>query len=392
MEKKMTSGEIARKVGISQKAIRLYDEKGLLKPVDYSEGNYRLYDVKSILVLEKIIALKHIGFTLEEIYENLIIGNDQDIVEALNEQLEIMEEKKRKLERDMECIRGIIARSNGQPDWDGVAEIAKAILQDQEADENHYHALNHSYIKKDWYVRIYELLNLESNKNVLDLGCGFGKLWRNSWEEIPTGTVVTGVDLHGSWADDFDKFISENKDKLSKDSDIAIVWEDIECKETWENLNKKKYELVIANYLFDFIKDLDVLLERIVNSMTTGGVLLCNGYHANDVHEFWKNVFDELKLKKDFIVKKIKGDEVVQKEFESKLARKFAGVHKVSLNNDMTYDDENQVFEVLCNTYPESAKYLNENKGVLEKYFADTISEHGEYIVKNQAYFYKCEK
>lgn len=30
MDKKMTSEEIAKKVGISQKAVRLYDEKGLL--------------------------------------------------------------------------------------------------------------------------------------------------------------------------------------------------------------------------------------------------------------------------------------------------------------------------------------------------------------------------
>ena len=67
----MTSGEIAKKVGISQKAVRLYDEKGLLKPSDYSEGNYRLYDKEAILVLEKIIALKHIGFTLEEIYDKV---------------------------------------------------------------------------------------------------------------------------------------------------------------------------------------------------------------------------------------------------------------------------------------------------------------------------------
>ena len=28
MEKKMTSGEIAKKAGVSQKAVRLYDEKG----------------------------------------------------------------------------------------------------------------------------------------------------------------------------------------------------------------------------------------------------------------------------------------------------------------------------------------------------------------------------
>ncbi|MDC7280118.1 MULTISPECIES: MerR family transcriptional regulator [Pseudobutyrivibrio] len=65
MEKKMTSGEIAEKTGVSQKALRLYDEKGLLKPVGYTEGNYRLYDNESLAVLEKIIALKHVGFTFK---------------------------------------------------------------------------------------------------------------------------------------------------------------------------------------------------------------------------------------------------------------------------------------------------------------------------------------
>ena len=57
MDDKMTSGEIAKKAGVSQKAVRLYDEKGLLKPTDYSDGNYRLYDKEALQVLEKIVAL-----------------------------------------------------------------------------------------------------------------------------------------------------------------------------------------------------------------------------------------------------------------------------------------------------------------------------------------------
>ncbi len=52
----MTSGEMAKKAGVSQKAIRLYDEKGLLKPTGYSEGNYRLYDTAALEILEKIVA------------------------------------------------------------------------------------------------------------------------------------------------------------------------------------------------------------------------------------------------------------------------------------------------------------------------------------------------
>ena len=34
---------------------------------DYSEGNYRLYDKEALQVLEKIVALKQLGFSLEEI-------------------------------------------------------------------------------------------------------------------------------------------------------------------------------------------------------------------------------------------------------------------------------------------------------------------------------------
>ena len=96
MDKKMTSGEIAKKAGVSQKAVRLYDEKGLLKPTDYSEGNYRLYDKAALQVLEKIVALKQIGFSLEEIRDNILAGDAKDIKEALELQKKSMEETPRR--------------------------------------------------------------------------------------------------------------------------------------------------------------------------------------------------------------------------------------------------------------------------------------------------------
>ena len=109
MEKKMTSGEIAKKAGVTQKAVRLYDEKGLLKPSDYSDGNYRLYDKEALQVLEKIVALKQIGFSLEEIRDNLIKGEATDVEEALRIQLKTMEEKRYQIEKVIDSI--IIARN-----------------------------------------------------------------------------------------------------------------------------------------------------------------------------------------------------------------------------------------------------------------------------------------
>lgn len=45
-------------------------------------------------MLEKIIALKRIGFSLEEIHDNLIAEKNMDIKEFLNHQLALMEAKK----------------------------------------------------------------------------------------------------------------------------------------------------------------------------------------------------------------------------------------------------------------------------------------------------------
>ena len=197
MEKRMTSGEIAKKTGVSKKTVRLYDEKGLLKPSGYSEGNYRLYDTEALAVLEKIIALKQIGFSLEEIHDNLAAEKDIDITEVLTRQLKSLETKRYEIEKAIASINSVLLRET-EPDWDSVAEIVKTMQMDQRADENHFQALLHN-AGQDWYVTIYKSLVLQENARVLDLGCGYGKLWRNNWAELPAGVTVVGYDLRGSF-------------------------------------------------------------------------------------------------------------------------------------------------------------------------------------------------
>lgn len=391
MDKKMTSGEIAKKMGISQKAVRLYDEKGLLKPADYSEGNYRLYDKDSILVLEKIIALKQIGFTLEEIYDNLIAGKNMNIIDSLNEQLAIMEKKKQELERIIGCIKGMLARTSGEPDWNSVAELARDIIKDQKADENHYHALSHAVEKKDWYVRIFESLNIKEDSQVLDLGCGYGKLWRNNLEQLPKGLVVDGVDLHGSWADDFWKFISEHKKELSKSANISIKWGDIENEETWGDLPwQGSYDYVIAHYLIEFISDVDTFVERVAINLSDGGMFSCNGFEISSEHLFWKQAFADMKLKTSFISEKMAREEKRHDEFKELLGRHFKKVEIVAFDNSMSYTDSQEVFEKLCIRYPEDKKYLMDNEKNIREYFDAVIMKNDEVIVTNESQFWHC--
>ena len=60
-------GQIARRSGVSAKALRLYEQRGLLKPCTHSEAGYRLYGPEALRSLMQIIVLKRSGFTLAEI-------------------------------------------------------------------------------------------------------------------------------------------------------------------------------------------------------------------------------------------------------------------------------------------------------------------------------------
>ena len=80
-------GELSQQTGLSVKTLRYYDEIDLLKPCMIDTWtNYRYYDDNSLEFLKKILYLKKIGFSLEEIKNN-INNIDVDILNSKREEL-----------------------------------------------------------------------------------------------------------------------------------------------------------------------------------------------------------------------------------------------------------------------------------------------------------------
>jgi DNA-binding transcriptional MerR regulator len=59
-------GDIANRLRISQRTIRYYEERGLIKP-SRSSGGFRVYEEGEVERLETILLMKELGMSLEEI-------------------------------------------------------------------------------------------------------------------------------------------------------------------------------------------------------------------------------------------------------------------------------------------------------------------------------------
>lgn len=81
---RMKVGELARKTGKSVRALRLYEELGLLSPAR-SEGNFRLYGPDEVARVYWIAKLQDMGFSLAQI-QNLV-----ETVESSNTAPEAMQ-------------------------------------------------------------------------------------------------------------------------------------------------------------------------------------------------------------------------------------------------------------------------------------------------------------
>jgi DNA-binding transcriptional MerR regulator len=60
-------GDLARQTGLSVRTLHFYEEIGLLRPSERTEAGHRLYDERDLSRLQRILSLRQLGFSLDEI-------------------------------------------------------------------------------------------------------------------------------------------------------------------------------------------------------------------------------------------------------------------------------------------------------------------------------------
>lgn len=66
--------EVGRRTGLSRKALRLYEEIGLVEPATRTEAGYRLYDGEALRRIELVNRAKVLGLSLAEAKEFLHVA------------------------------------------------------------------------------------------------------------------------------------------------------------------------------------------------------------------------------------------------------------------------------------------------------------------------------
>lgn len=104
----LTAHECAGRIGLSIRALRLYEKYGLISPRRTSK-QWRLYGSNEVARLNEIMALKSIGLGLRDI-SKLLRGHPTDLVQTLALQRDALADTKKRAERGLNLIEALQAK------------------------------------------------------------------------------------------------------------------------------------------------------------------------------------------------------------------------------------------------------------------------------------------
>jgi MerR family transcriptional regulator, thiopeptide resistance regulator len=119
-------GELAGQAGVTVRTLHHYDRLGLLSPSTRTSGGHRCYTGEDVVQLQRIIALRSCGLSLDEIGVVLSAGANGGLADLLRAQLDVVDESIRQAVWLRVRLLGILD-GLGQEVEPSIAEILRLI-------------------------------------------------------------------------------------------------------------------------------------------------------------------------------------------------------------------------------------------------------------------------
>lgn len=394
-EKMYTAGEIAKLAGVSLRTIRFYDTRGLLKPVTHSEAGYRLYDRNSIAVLQKILMLKYLGFSLQQIEGLTKKECSMSMDEQLSRQKNLLRQRKRQLEELIETIE--IMEKNGEDQrWDYLIRMLSLLTDEEKVRQQYETSVNlekrisiHAYstAEQGWMDWVFERLGLRAGDKVLEIGCGTGLLWQDNIFRLPEGLRLTLTDRSEGMLEQTRSAMREYEGML-KERSISIEYQVMDANAL--QLPSEEYDCVIANHMLYHVENREDCLRVISMALKQDGTFCCTtvgNTHMRELNELVKEFDDKIE---NPLSRMISGFHL---ENGAEQLRKFFSRTECQVqDNDLLVDNADAIYDYVY-SYPGNAPCILDLKGGdFRRMLQEKIDREGSIFIHKSTGMFICRK
>lgn len=393
MNQYYTSGQFAKKANVSIRTVRYYDKQGLLKPSGMSEGGYRLYTDSDFAKLQKILSLKYLGFSLDEIRSITINDNDNDYVEgSLRLQLNLIRKRIEHLKLVEQTLTETskLVTENQSVDWNKILHLIHITNMERSLVEQYKDAANISiriglhkkYTKNptEWFQWLYGLMEPLDGKSVLELGCGNGELWHANKDRLPADAKICLSDVS-------EGMIRDVEDSL-KSVPGSFAFEVFDCRQIPKP--EESFHIVAANHVLFYLTNLDGVLEQVQKVLKPEGVFYCSTYGSDHMKEISQLVkeFDsrialsEVNLYDVFGLEN--GEEILKSHFHSVEKRDYKDYLEVS--------DPGALMEYILSCHGNQQEYLSDRYEEFREFLKKKMEKKGFIHITKRAGAFICRK
>ncbi len=392
-----TAGEIARIAGVSLRTIRYYDAKGLLPPVSHMENGYRCYDEDSLALLQRILMLKYLGFSLEQV-QRLIAAQREDSLDQqaiLAHQRSLLLEKRAQLDQLISTIE-LAQHCATEDKWQVLVRCLNLLTSEEKVLEQYQDPGNlqsriniHSYSTsaQSWFDWMYERLALQPGQTVLELGCGTGLLWMERTHLLPEGLRLTLTDRSEEMLGQTRQNLAPYEEELAA-RDIQITYRVLDANAL--ELPAASYDRIIANHMLYHVQHRDACLAAVARALMPGGVFYCSTVgdtHMRELHEL-VTAFDP---RIDMPFQSLTGGFHLENA-EPQLLKHFAHVERQDQDNDLIVDNAQAIYDYI-RSFPGNASLILEQRGrELLELIKDKLEREGAMFIHKSAGIFICKK
>ena len=392
MEKKnYTIGEFGRVSGVSAKTLRFYDEKGLLKPVGYSEAGYRYYDESSFVMLQRILLLRYLGMSLEQIKET-VCNSTLSLEESLQEQKKLLNEKKRHLDRVIDAVDKVQNAEEGQT-WESlveairILEVSDMIIKQYRSDDNLNRRIslhNYSTGKIPWSDWILENLELSEGMDILCLGCGNAANLVAMAEKLPRNLTFLLTDYSEGMLEKAKEGLATKRAVLEeKNIKISYQVADANCLSLIGS-----YDRITANHMLYHVEERQDLFRKVRKLLKQGGMFCATTIgdtHMQELYEFVER-FDA-KIEVPF--HRVSCGFRLENGREQ-LQTVFSDIECVICDSDLSVDAAEPVYEYVYSFPGNAGEMIKERKEEFLSKVEEIIERDGAFYIHKSTGMFRC--